>query len=72
VSTSCSIAVLLLGEKLTEDEVSELLQGHEDNQGNVNYEGLSTFDFVFKWVIFSRHKSWEFPFKRGLVQSLHA
>jgi len=27
-----------LGEKLTDDEVNELLQGHEDAQGNVNYE----------------------------------
>lgn len=27
-----------LGERLTDDEVNELLQGHEDSQGNVNYE----------------------------------
>ncbi|XP_030759466.1 myosin-2 essential light chain isoform X2 [Sitophilus oryzae] len=27
-----------LGEKLTDDEVGELLQGQEDSQGNVNYE----------------------------------
>ncbi|ESO13161.1 hypothetical protein HELRODRAFT_159790 [Helobdella robusta] len=27
-----------LGERLTDDEVNELLQGHEDAQGNVNYE----------------------------------
>lgn len=27
-----------LGEKLTDEEVNELLQGHEDAQGNVNYE----------------------------------
>ncbi|XP_065168160.1 myosin-2 essential light chain isoform X1 [Atheta coriaria] len=30
-----------LGEKLTDDEVEQLLQGQEDSQGNVNYE-----DFV--------------------------
>ena len=28
------------GEKLTDEEVNELLQGHEDSQGNVKYEGL--------------------------------
>jgi len=27
-----------LGERLTDDEVNELLQGQEDTQGNVNYE----------------------------------
>jgi len=27
-----------LGEKLTDEEVNELLQGQEDTQGNVNYE----------------------------------
>ncbi|XP_023012861.2 myosin light chain cytoplasmic isoform X1 [Leptinotarsa decemlineata] len=27
-----------LGEKLTDDEVEQLLQGQEDSQGNVNYE----------------------------------
>merc|ERR1719511_378246 len=30
-----------LGEKLSDDEVEQLLTGHEDSQGNVNYE-----DFV--------------------------
>ncbi|CAG0903115.1 unnamed protein product [Darwinula stevensoni] len=30
-----------LGEKLTDEEVEQLLAGHEDSQGNVNYE-----DFV--------------------------
>jgi Ca2+-binding EF-hand superfamily protein len=32
-------AICYAGEKLTDDEVNELLQGHEDSQGNVNYEG---------------------------------
>jgi len=27
-----------LGEKLSDDEVEQLLTGHEDSQGNVNYE----------------------------------
>jgi len=27
-----------LGERLTDDEVEQLLQGQDDNQGNVNYE----------------------------------
>lgn len=27
-----------LGERLSDEEVNELLQGHEDSQGNVNYE----------------------------------
>jgi myosin light chain 6 len=26
------------GEKLADEEVGELLNGHEDSQGNVNYE----------------------------------
>ncbi len=28
-----------LGEKLSEDEVEQLLTGHEDNNGQINYEG---------------------------------
>lgn len=28
-----------IGEKLTDDEVEQLLAGQEDSQGNVNYEG---------------------------------
>jgi len=31
---------LCTGERLSDEEVNELLQGHEDSQGNVNYEGL--------------------------------
>lgn len=31
----------LTGEKLTDEEVDTLLQGVEDNQGQVNYEGKS-------------------------------
>ena len=30
----------LLGEKLTDEEVDTLLQGIEDGQGQVNYEGI--------------------------------
>lgn len=29
----------LIGERLTEEEVDQLLQGMEDKDGNVNYEG---------------------------------
>lgn len=32
---------LYLGEKLSDEEVNELLVGHEDAQGNVNYEGIN-------------------------------
>ena len=27
------------GEKLSDDEVDQLIQGVEDSQGNINYEG---------------------------------
>ena len=33
-----------LGEKLTDDEVDALLQGVEDSQGQVNYEGWSALN----------------------------
>jgi Ca2+-binding EF-hand superfamily protein len=33
-----TICYLILGEKLADEEVGELLNGHEDSQGNVNYE----------------------------------
>ena len=33
--------VLIAGEKMTDEEVNELLMGQEDAQGNVNYEGVS-------------------------------
>lgn len=29
---------LFIGEKLTDDEVEQLLAGQEDSQGNINYE----------------------------------
>ena len=32
--------MLLAGEKMTDEEVNELLMGQEDAQGNVNYEGV--------------------------------
>ena len=35
-----------LGEKLSEDEVEQLLTGHEDNNGQINYEGKSAFSFT--------------------------
>ena len=42
--TSCKMfqtCFYVLGEKLTDEDVEQLLQGHEDKQGNVNYEGIS-------------------------------
>lgn len=38
VSNNLTICFLHLGEKLADEEVGELLNGHEDSQGNVNYE----------------------------------
>ena len=35
------------GEKLSDDEVDALLQGVEDSQGQVNYEGWSLIDSSF-------------------------
>jgi hypothetical protein len=43
---------LYLGEKLTDDEVNELLQGHEDSQGNVNYEGTSNVQAAVFYLLF--------------------
>ena len=34
-----SMGVWCAGEKLTDEEVDQLLQGAEDSQGQVNYEG---------------------------------
>ena len=39
--SSCCF-VLFVGEKLTDEEVDMLLQGVEDSQGQVNYEGMHT------------------------------
>ena len=33
-----TLFLFFLGEKLADEEVGELLSGHEDSQGNVNYE----------------------------------
>ena len=32
--------IVFAGEKMTDEEVNELLMGQEDAQGNVNYEGV--------------------------------
>jgi len=34
-------SLCIIGEKLSDEEVETLLAGHEDSQGNINYE-----DFV--------------------------
>ena len=41
------------GEKLSDDEVDALLQGVEDSQGQVNYEGWSLIDsrFINSWEL---------------------
>ena len=39
--------VLFVGEKLTDEEVDMLLQGVEDSQGQVNYEGMHTLATCF-------------------------
>ena len=31
-----------LGEKLSEEEIDQLLTGHEDNNGQINYEGKNS------------------------------
>lgn len=50
--------VLYLGEKMTDDEVNELLQGHEDAQGNVNYDGTAKiFYYVLRKCLWSLHVS---------------
>ena len=37
-----SFMLYFLGEKMTEEEVNLLVSGIEDQQGQINYEGLST------------------------------
>ena len=39
VSLDWHTSLSFIGEKLTDEEVDTLLQGVEDNQGQVNYEG---------------------------------
>lgn len=51
-----------LGEKLSEDEVEQLLTGHEDNNGQINYEGepkppFSLHIFIFQILSKSSSKS---------------
>merc|ERR1711971_318756 len=44
-----------LGEKLTEEEIDQLLQGHEDNNGQVNY--CSSIHFCFNSFTLKEKKS---------------
>ena len=39
------------GEKLSDDEVDALLQGVEDSQGQVNYEGWSLGLLINSWEL---------------------
>ena len=39
--------IVFSGEKLTDDEVDSLLQGIEDSQGQVNYEGEFIYHIYF-------------------------
>lgn len=32
--------LFLTGDRLSDDDVDQLLQGQEDAQGNINYEGI--------------------------------
>lgn len=34
------LCIFNIGEKLTDEEVDQLIQGMEDPQGNINYEGM--------------------------------
>lgn len=43
-----------LGEKLSDDEVEQLLQGQEDSQGNINYENFVHL-IMQGWVRRERH-----------------
>ena len=38
--TSFIVYVIFLGEKMTEEEVNLLVSGIEDQQGQINYEGI--------------------------------
>lgn len=33
-------SILLPGDKMTDEEVDQVIQGQEDPQGNINYEGM--------------------------------
>lgn len=42
--------LLALGERLSVDEVDELLKGVEDSEGMVNYEGMSIIRMQIQWL----------------------
>lgn len=50
-----------LGEKLSEEEIDQLLQGHEDNNGQINYEGLSLNFNFYKTDLFQSLSRSSYP-----------
>ena len=44
-----------LGEKLSEEEIDQLLTGHEDNNGQINYEGLNRY---LRFIVWYRAAVW--------------
>ena len=44
-----------LGEKLSEEEIDQLLTGHEDNNGQINYEGLNRY---LRFIVWYRTAVW--------------
>ena len=62
------------GEKLTDDEVDQLIQGVEDSQGNINYEGqliwTYTFCFFLSFLLLDIHRSHKGLLGRGGVRSI--
>jgi len=41
-----------LGEKLSEEEIDQLLTGHEDNNGQINYEGTTLHTKLHTLILF--------------------
>ena len=61
VAVDLDTVVWRAGEKLTDDEVDQLIQGVEDSQGNINYEGQLicpyTLCFFLSFLLLDIHRS---------------